>query len=240
MRSERPYGHDSKRAVVLVSIVARDAATSDARWVPPALCDLEAMNHGFRGACYERLFWMLHEHFGVSYEDFRHIARNTNGKPVMPPWRQNIHFNVSHADNYGLVAMSRVEVGVDIEEVVACYEKTLQDFLPPSSCLRMGATPFAAWVRYEAIAKLLGIGLCLDVDAVHANDAQMLARMLPVWVCELSLPNGPVAAVASHHPVDLITWKKAVPDKRSAVNYTNPEYSTFKVTVGTDAASMGR
>lgn len=196
------------RDAVLLSIVTRGAIMPDAQWIPAALRDHGAMNDGFRGACYERLFRMLHQDVGVRYGDFLRIERDAQGKPVMPPWRRDIHFNVSHADNCALVAISRAEVGVDIERVDACYRETLQEFLPASSCLRTGVTPFVAWVRYEAIAKLLGLGLRLDVDAIQASDSQMVAHGQPVWVCELSVPTGHVAAIASHQPVELIYWNE--------------------------------
>ena len=98
------------------------------------------------------------------------LRLGSHGKPALADPGAALRFNLSHSGNLALIAVTRdLEVGIDVEE-----RREDRDFLrlaevglsgsdattvrdaPP----RRRAGPFyAAWVRQEAVAKCLGVGL---------------------------------------------------------------------------------
>ena len=107
-----------------------------------------------------------------------------------------LRFNVSHSGGLALIAVSDgVEVGIDVEE-----RRGDRDFLRlaelglgSSDAAQVREAPpehradafYAAWVRREAIAKCLGVGL-----------ARPLPEAAPVAVCELEAGGAHAAALA--------------------------------------------
>lgn len=194
---------------IFLSCVGRHAqateAAASAEWIPVALRYGGSGQDALRSACYERLFLMLSQHAGVGLNDFLRISRNALGKPVLPPEWGHVHFSVSHAHDYGLVAVSFAPVGVDLECVDERYHGMLAELFA-RSCLLRATTPFVAWVCYESIAKLLGLGLRLGVEKVQEIQGQMFAAAQPVWVREVPGPEGYVAAIACGNPQRIVRW----------------------------------
>ncbi len=107
--------------------------------------------------------------------------KNTHGKPMLVTFPDNspdiadsnnisAHFNLSHAHDYGLIAISPDRaVGVDIEYLKREFEylKIARRFFSPAEYESLQNTPgplqkdafFSGWCRKEAILKALGTGL---------------------------------------------------------------------------------
>jgi len=133
----------------------------------------------------------------------RSVERDGNGKPqVVADGRGELHFNVSHSGEWGLIAVSvECAVGVDIERP--------RIFRNPAGLARRlcsarelehvrGGEDQAAllrlWVRKEAVAKADGSGLVLALERFDVMEALVAGKWL---VDDLVAPApGYVAAVA--------------------------------------------
>lgn len=98
------------------------------------------------------------------------LTPGTSGKPGLDGANSPIQFNVSHAGDLGLIAVTRgLRVGIDIERVrdVPDAEGILNDFFNPQESAHVRSRTgkertrafFRLWTRREAAAKALGIGL---------------------------------------------------------------------------------
>ena len=95
------------------------------------------------------------------------IGAGTTGKPRLNGADASIQFNVSHAGDLVLIAVSRgLRVGIDVERIreVADLDSILDGFFSAQEAAwvrsreRTGAF-FLVWTRREAAAKALGTGL---------------------------------------------------------------------------------
>ena len=97
------------------------------------------------------------------------FAHHAHGKPYLPD-HPHIHFNLSHAEDYGLLAVaSRRVVGVDIEYIRQEFADPLvarhffsameQKALEAWTGEQYADAFFACWTRKEAYIKALGSGL---------------------------------------------------------------------------------
>ncbi len=154
-----------------------------------------------------------------------------SGKPVLaPPWgSRGLHFNLSHCEGLGLLAVADREVGIDVEcvrsvasmpELVErCFtveEKAAWRELPPDAQPRAF---FLAWTRKEAWLKAVGSGFSFPLDEVGVTFAPgELARVLSVrgdaaeaagwWLNSCEPAAGHVAAVAVHGmPARVSRWR---------------------------------
>ncbi len=96
------------------------------------------------------------------------IRKNENGKPFLFSSQKNIKISVSHSGHIVAVALSRSEIGIDVQKVdgdsgnVFCYE----DFFAYDEMKYIDSFPkrsviFAVfWTRKEALIKRLGLGIC--------------------------------------------------------------------------------
>ncbi len=100
------------------------------------------------------------------------------GKPDMAD--RKLHFNLSHSENLGLVAISLHPVGIDLEFVnplridmglvnILCHpvEKTSFLRLPPNERY---ALFYQLWTKKEAYRKALGVGLQRSLCALRLED----------------------------------------------------------------------
>ena len=98
------------------------------------------------------------------------LTPGTSGKPSLDHANHPVQFNVSHAEDLALVAVTRdCRVGIDIERIRAVpdMEAILDDFFSreETACVRSRRGKgrlqafFHLWTRREAAAKALGIGL---------------------------------------------------------------------------------
>lgn len=155
------------------------------------------------------------------------FTHNAFDKPLLesPSESYELHFNLSHADDVAVIALSRNDVGIDIERVDATYpcltiaEEFFADHeifvlhaLPRSEVVR---TFFRYWTAKEAVAKAIGIGLSISLSEIgleflegkpggHAN---VLFPTCDVWHF-YHLEFGPhfIVAVASRKPVQHVIY----------------------------------
>ena len=157
---------------------------------------------------------------------------NAFGKPSLPdePGRDGIRFNVSHADNIALYALTRCRaVGVDIEQVRVnmAREQIAERFFSAREVAALRALKpgmqdaafFACWTRKEAYKKARGEGISVGLDqfdvsvAPNAPPAILASReddeAHPVWsLHHLTPAPGYVGAVAVQGvPCQLTCWQ---------------------------------
>ena len=130
------------------------------------------------------------------------LSAGDHGKPALAGPRPRLGFNLSHSGEIALIAVAgEREVGVDIEraddkrDVLRLAEVGLD---PEEAAAVRAASPaaraaafYAAWVRKEAVAKCLGVGLGADLPRG------------PVRVSKLDAGSGYAAAIAVAGSVEL-------------------------------------
>jgi 4'-phosphopantetheinyl transferase len=188
-------------------MVARlDAPSDEVRSLQASLCPHERRRaERFRFEPHRRRFivargrlrQLLAARLGVQPEAVE-LAYGRNGKPRL--LNRDLHFSVSHCDDVALFAFSKAsEVGVDVEAIRPIREAdaiAAQFFSPHEqadyAALAARDKPFAflrCWTRKEALAKALGDGFSMSMEA-HA----------PGWRLHSFFPlRGFIAAVACHH-----------------------------------------
>lgn len=120
-----------------------------------------------RGYLRQRLGWLT----GMAPEDllFDYLE---HGKPILAKQQKyiDITFNISHADELALVAISqRHSIGIDIEKIdrQLDYCPLVGRFLSPAEQVELNSLPpsvrvrafFATWTRKEAFIKATGDGI---------------------------------------------------------------------------------
>lgn len=106
------------------------------------------------------------------------IVRGAHGKPMLDGEAQLLGFNVSHSGDWGLLAVARVDVGVDVEQVrpQRVHPRFEQRFLTPAEreLLRDrratdgDAAFFVVWSRKEAYLKATGFGLAAPFSKLNS------------------------------------------------------------------------
>ncbi len=112
------------------------------------------------------------------------------GKPSLPRGEPDVHFNLSHSDQWALVAVTRIgAVGVDIEKrrPLADVLRLAQTAFSANELEELrGVAPsgredafFAGWTRKEAYIKARGDRLSLlgDFDVSLASEGPRLTRV---------------------------------------------------------------
>lgn len=141
------------------------------------------------------------------------------GKPELAAPHDRLRFNLSHAQDYAMVAVMRSDwgdVGIDVESldqaarraaelapvVLDSSERSMLDSLPGAD---RGAAFITAWTRKEAVLKATGWGLRIPPDTLHTGVSPDAANAtLPgnpairsqVRVLPLAAPPGHVASIA--------------------------------------------
>jgi 4'-phosphopantetheinyl transferase len=162
---------------------------------------------------------LLANYLRVAPDDIQ-FCYGSNGKPFIDHCynKINLHFNLSHSENYALFAFARDgEIGIDIEyvhffsemeEVAKQYFSINELFaLQPLSNGEKNAAFFAFWTRKEALAKAVGMGLSHDLNQIDVTQRrQQLSLNVPdesksnidsFWsIQDLNLVPGFAAAVA--------------------------------------------
>lgn len=118
------------------------------------------------------------------------------GKPAFAGGTE-AHFSLSHSGAAAICALSREEVGADIECWTACRPAVLRRAFAPAECRAVKeasdpATVFTAiWTRKEAYGKALGVGVAYEMEDVDLSQPGPLADWhLTTWqreTCCLSL-----------------------------------------------------
>ncbi len=123
-------------------------------------------------------------------------------KPMLA--KGELHFSIAKCPSLALFAISETHaVGVDVENVdrVKASEEFLRDHLTRAERLVVGEHVARAWVRKEACAKALGLGLSrplseYDVRPLDAPQTTVRAGGRILQVYDLPVPGGSVGAVA--------------------------------------------
>jgi 4'-phosphopantetheinyl transferase len=100
-----------------------------------------------------------------------------NKKPYLAshPW---LYFNVSHSEDYAVIAISRKKVGIDIEFMSEEFDFTsvLSDIFEANEILTIEnsddkiQTFYTSWTRKEAFVKALGKGIDEDFKYIPCSD----------------------------------------------------------------------
>lgn len=107
------------------------------------------------------------------------ISTGPKGKPALASSASGLHFNVSHSGDWGLIAIARSDVGVDVEQVrpTRASERLADRFLTAgerslleSRVVSHGDTGFfMIWSRKEAYLKAVGVGLSGPFSGVDSS-----------------------------------------------------------------------
>jgi 4'-phosphopantetheinyl transferase len=146
------------------------------------------------------------------------FAYSERGKPSLLQPSSDVRFNISHSDNYALLAFTRSrEIGVDIEKIKPEVEaeKLAKRFFSAQESRSLQAVAaesqasafYRGWTCKEALLKAWGTGLylpldCFDVELDPARRARLLATrpdasLATRWsVQSLEAPAGYAAAIA--------------------------------------------
>lgn len=107
---------------------------------------------------------------------------NANKKPYLASPQGNYFFNISHTKGEFLIAVSNVEVGVDIEYInpVFAYKDIASNYFSAAEVAYINSSPkpteafFLLWTRKEALLKACGTGIDDDLPAMPALDGKGL------------------------------------------------------------------
>lgn len=105
------------------------------------------------------------------------FAKSATGKPVLAG-ETGWHINVSHSGNWILLAMGRVDLGVDVEQMQPqfAFDDILSTSFSPAeqAFVREGADSqrrfYQLWTRKEALIKATGKGMDDDFSRIPALD----------------------------------------------------------------------
>jgi 4'-phosphopantetheinyl transferase len=112
------------------------------------------------------------------YLDHHPRVQFTRGKYGKPGLKEpsGLRFNLAHSGQWALIAIARLEIGIDIEEIRACeVESIAQTVLCVNERQRIHSLTgrqrlyefYRAWTRKEALLKGLGLGLNADPSAFN-------------------------------------------------------------------------
>lgn len=117
---------------------------------------------------------ILSKNLGCSAKDLK-IQRGHEGKIYLPDYPE-LHFNVSHSKNLIIIALSKNEIGIDIEFNKAKFNaSTIKSFMSKQEADKFANLPtsleqqeyfFLIWTAKEAIAKYYGQGLKMDFSGL--------------------------------------------------------------------------
>lgn len=105
------------------------------------------------------------------------FTRGPRGKPALAG-RDDVHFNLSHAGQRVLCAVSDRAVGCDVEQVTDIEPEVARRFFTPEeyACLlaqrgpdRQQAMFFRLWTLKESFMKATGLGMALPLDAFSVD-----------------------------------------------------------------------
>lgn len=104
---------------------------------------------------------------------------DSNKKPYLAshPW---LHFNISHSEDFAIIALSRNKVGIDVEYMSEDF--SFSDMLPDvfadneiseiQNALNKKNAFYTSWTRKEAFVKALGKGIDEDFKHIPSLDGQ--------------------------------------------------------------------
>lgn len=131
-------------------------------------------------------------------------ALDFNFSPSGKPYFKNIEFNLSHSENYVLIALSNKPVGIDIE-----IPKENFDFEPIlkntfgsdeinyiNSHIPRKESFLTLWTRKEALLKATGEGLTDELTSISVLDEKIIRTGLKYTLNSFKINDTDVASVA--------------------------------------------
>ena len=120
--------------------------------------------------------YLLRKYLGVC-EDGQ-LCVSAKKKPYLSEGKP--FFNISHSENYVVLAIADCEVGVDIEKIRPFHEATARRVFKEEQFLQLqqleGTERDEAfsrmWTGYEAVLKLYGVGFSIEWDKIRSLVAQ--------------------------------------------------------------------
>ena len=142
------------------------------------------------------------------------LAYHENKKPYLPS-HPALHFNVTHSEDYALIAIANSAIGVDIEyiakndalinTVTHIFNKQEVAFI--QEALDTHYAFYTLWTRKEAFVKALGKGIDDDItkipsiDGFHSLDPTITNNTVNTWQLEgFDINEHYVGAVAYQTP----------------------------------------
>ena len=150
---------------------------------------------------------------------------NNYGKPRLST--EEVRFNVSHSEGMAIIAISKQDIGIDIEynrpipdmDIVAKYH------FAPIECETLFAMSeakkteafYRCWTRKEAYIKLIGKGLAIPLDSfavtIDEHEAPKLQFVNYDYdnvgdssLYNVNVPNSFTAALASTRPISRVSY----------------------------------
>ncbi|WP_264565381.1 4'-phosphopantetheinyl transferase family protein [Flavobacterium sp. N3904] len=137
------------------------------------------------------------------------LAYHFNKKPYLAshPW---LYFNISHSEDWAVIAISRHNVGIDIEYLTEDFNFTnlLPDIFDNNEILAIQNAVnkkhafYTSWTRKEAFVKALGKGIDEDfkhipsLEGEYSVDSKLLRTASNWQVCSFNLADNYLGAVA--------------------------------------------
>ena len=180
----------------LHGVLSLDEQGRAARFITEQLSQRYIVAHGL-------LRQILAKYTGIGAEHLDFL-QGAHGKPCIAA--DNVFFNMSHAGDYVLYALTRVgEIGVDIEVVDRSvdYLALAKRFFTEGECsvldgLEGGAlqkTFFMYWTRKEAYLKMLGKGLVQPLSSIDVS-TDLINKKDGYQITDIDVGNGCLAALA--------------------------------------------
>lgn len=149
------------------------------------------------------LEYALHRSYGLCMQKM-HFEKQENGK-----WTTDgCHFSLSHCDGIAAVAVSRKEVGVDVEKATDRMEKLKEKILTEKELSQYAEKEdkisylAEKWTQKESIFKMLG-GKAFAPDAIQADEYKThTCRIKDLDGYVLSVAADEIKLVRTYHNVD--------------------------------------
>lgn len=158
--------------------------------------------------CRSLLKILLAQTSGLNISEIQ-IEKDENKKPYLSINR-SIHFNVSHAENFAIIAISKAAVGIDVEYLNKDFDYSeilshvfnnmeIETILNSNN---KDHTFYKYWTRKEAIVKATGKGISDNLplisssDGCHSIDAELLGGFQNMNVLSFNLDKDYIASLA--------------------------------------------
>ena len=158
--------------------------------------------------CRSILKFVLAAHTKLDVKDI-YLDYHLNKKPYLAshPW---LHFNISHSEDFAVIAISRNMVGIDIEYISEDFNFTNllpnifneKEILGIQNAVNKKHAFYTLWTRKEAFVKALGKGIDDDfkfipcLDGQHSIDSTLLKTTENWQIFSFDLADHYLGAVA--------------------------------------------
>lgn len=158
--------------------------------------------------CRALLKFFLAKHVGLEINKIN-LEVDSNKKPYLPN-HSSVFFNISHSGDYGLIAIAKYPIGVDIECINKefNYKEILQNVFNQNEIDAIEnsndkqQTFYKFWTRKEAIVKAIGKGIdegfseISVMDGFHSIKSSIVSNFENINVYSFDLNDNYVGALA--------------------------------------------